>query len=42
MLFPRLNLRELGPLAAQMRWMVWVMACVGSAYVFFFHERLAD
>ncbi|XP_042561453.1 monocyte to macrophage differentiation factor 2a [Clupea harengus] len=36
---PWLNLRELGPLAAQMRWMVWVMACVGSAYVFFFHER---
>lgn len=37
----RLNLRELGPWAAHMRWLVWIMACVGSAYVFFFHEKYA-
>ncbi|KAK3532481.1 hypothetical protein QTP86_018551 [Hemibagrus guttatus] len=36
---PWLNLRELGPWAAHMRWLVWIMACVGSAYVFFFHEK---
>ncbi|XP_060799044.1 monocyte to macrophage differentiation factor 2a isoform X3 [Neoarius graeffei] len=35
----QLNLRELGPWAAHMRWLVWIMACVGSAYVFFFHEK---
>lgn len=35
----RLNLRELGPWASHMRWIVWIMACVGTAYVFFFHER---
>ncbi|EPQ15598.1 Monocyte to macrophage differentiation factor 2 [Myotis brandtii] len=35
----RLNLRELGPWAAHMRWLVWVMASVGTVYVFFFHER---
>lgn len=38
----RLNLRELGPWAAHMRWLVWIMACVGSAYVFFFHEKYAS
>ncbi|KAK1343610.1 hypothetical protein QTO34_016390 [Cnephaeus nilssonii] len=36
---PWLNLRELGPWAAHMRWLVWVMASVGTVYVFFFHER---
>nr|KAF6349413.1 monocyte to macrophage differentiation associated 2 [Myotis myotis] len=36
---PWLNLRELGPWAAHMRWLVWVMASVGTIYVFFFHER---
>ncbi|KAG7265326.1 hypothetical protein CRUP_021635 [Coryphaenoides rupestris] len=36
---PWLNLRELGPWASHMRWLVWVMASVGTAYVFFFHER---
>ncbi|KAG7263337.1 hypothetical protein CRUP_036660 [Coryphaenoides rupestris] len=35
----RLNLRELGPLAAHMRWFVWFMAAAGSVYVFKFHER---
>ncbi|XP_042576066.1 monocyte to macrophage differentiation factor 2a isoform X2 [Cyprinus carpio] len=35
----RLNLRELGPWAVHMRWLVWIMACIGSAYVFFFHEK---
>ncbi|XP_016122839.1 monocyte to macrophage differentiation factor 2a isoform X2 [Sinocyclocheilus grahami] len=35
----RLNLRELGPWAVHMRWLVWIMACAGSAYVFFFHEK---
>ncbi|KAJ6659750.1 hypothetical protein lerEdw1_018466 [Lerista edwardsae] len=35
----RLNLRELGPWAAQMRWIIWIMASVGTVYVFFFHER---
>nr|XP_046227576.1 monocyte to macrophage differentiation factor 2-like isoform X2 [Scatophagus argus] len=35
----RLNLRELGPWASHMRWMVWVMASFGTTYVFFFHER---
>ncbi|KAI5616046.1 monocyte to macrophage differentiation factor 2-like isoform X2, partial [Silurus asotus] len=37
---PWLTLRELGPWAAHMRWVVWVMASGGTAYVFFFHERL--
>ncbi|XP_018588292.1 monocyte to macrophage differentiation factor 2-like isoform X1 [Scleropages formosus] len=36
---PWLNLRELGPWASHMRWVIWIMACVGTAYVFFFHER---
>uniref|UniRef100_A0A4X2LQS7 Monocyte to macrophage differentiation associated 2 n=1 Tax=Vombatus ursinus TaxID=29139 RepID=A0A4X2LQS7_VOMUR len=36
---PWLNLRELGPWAAHMRWIVWLMASVGTIYVFFFHER---
>ncbi|XP_020864083.1 monocyte to macrophage differentiation factor 2 [Phascolarctos cinereus] len=36
---PWLNLRELGPWAAHMRWIVWIMASVGTIYVFFFHER---
>nr|XP_016853300.1 PREDICTED: monocyte to macrophage differentiation factor 2 [Anolis carolinensis] len=36
---PRLNLRELGPWASHMRWLVWIMASVGTVYVFFFHER---
>ncbi|XP_059414761.1 monocyte to macrophage differentiation factor 2-like isoform X4 [Carassius carassius] len=35
----RLNLRELGPWAVHMRWLVWIMACAGSAYVFLFHEK---
>ncbi|XP_069501619.1 monocyte to macrophage differentiation factor 2 isoform X2 [Ambystoma mexicanum] len=35
----RLNLRELGPWASHMRWIVWFMASVGATYVFFFHER---
>lgn len=35
----RLNLRELGPWASHMRWLVWIMASVGTVYVFFFHER---
>ncbi|KAK1805194.1 hypothetical protein P4O66_019549 [Electrophorus voltai] len=35
----RLNLRELGPWMAHMRWLVWIMACAGSAYVFFYHEK---
>ena len=35
----RLNLRELGPWGCHMRWLVWVMATVGTTYVFFFHER---
>ncbi|XP_015273056.1 PREDICTED: monocyte to macrophage differentiation factor 2, partial [Gekko japonicus] len=36
---PRLNLRELGPWASHMRWLIWIMATVGTVYVFFFHER---
>uniref|UniRef100_A0A3B4ADN3 Uncharacterized protein n=1 Tax=Periophthalmus magnuspinnatus TaxID=409849 RepID=A0A3B4ADN3_9GOBI len=36
---PWLMLRELGPWACHMRWMIWVMAFAGSIYVFFFHER---
>ncbi|XP_020634346.1 monocyte to macrophage differentiation factor 2 isoform X1 [Pogona vitticeps] len=36
---PWLNLRELGPWASHMRWFVWIMASVGTIYVFFFHER---
>ncbi|XP_040607211.1 monocyte to macrophage differentiation factor 2 isoform X2 [Mesocricetus auratus] len=39
---PWLNLRELGPWASHMRWLVWVMASVGTIYVFFFHERSHD
>lgn len=35
----RLNLRELGPWASHMRWIIWIMASVGTVYVFFFHER---
>lgn len=35
----RLMLRELGPWSCHMRWLIWVMACIGSTYVFFFHER---
>ncbi|XP_048408688.1 monocyte to macrophage differentiation factor 2a isoform X2 [Stegostoma tigrinum] len=35
----RLNLRELGPWASHMRWIIWIMACVGTIYVFLFHER---
>lgn len=37
--FTRLILRELGPWACHMRWLVWVMASFGTTYVFFFHER---
>uniref|UniRef100_G3NYW4 Monocyte to macrophage differentiation-associated 2a n=1 Tax=Gasterosteus aculeatus TaxID=69293 RepID=G3NYW4_GASAC len=36
---PWLMLRELGPWTCHMRWLIWVMAVVGSTYVFFFHER---
>lgn len=35
----RLNLRELGPLAAHMRWFVWFMAAAGTFYVFNYHEK---
>ncbi|KAF0882894.1 PAQRA factor, partial [Crocuta crocuta] len=35
---PWLNLRELGPWASHMRWLVWIMASVGTVYVFFFHD----
>lgn len=35
----RLNLRELGPWASHMRWIIWIMASIGTVYVFFFHER---
>uniref|UniRef100_A0A8C9QCP7 Monocyte to macrophage differentiation factor 2 n=1 Tax=Spermophilus dauricus TaxID=99837 RepID=A0A8C9QCP7_SPEDA len=35
---PWLNLRELGPWASHMRWLVWIMASVGTIYVFFFHD----
>ncbi|XP_014651093.1 PREDICTED: monocyte to macrophage differentiation factor 2 [Ceratotherium simum simum] len=38
---PWLNLRELGPWASHMRWLVWIMASVGTIYVFFFHERVS-
>ncbi|NWI21959.1 PAQRA factor, partial [Crypturellus soui] len=34
-----LNLRELGPWASHMRWIIWIMASGGTVYVFFFHER---
>uniref|UniRef100_A0AAZ1Y4N3 Monocyte to macrophage differentiation-associated n=1 Tax=Oreochromis aureus TaxID=47969 RepID=A0AAZ1Y4N3_OREAU len=34
-----LNLRELGPLAAHMRWFVWLMAAAGTIYVFNYHEK---
>ncbi|KAG7272114.1 hypothetical protein CRUP_008294, partial [Coryphaenoides rupestris] len=36
---PWLMLRELGPWACHMRWLIWVMACIGALYVFLFHER---
>nr|XP_005504623.2 monocyte to macrophage differentiation factor 2 isoform X2 [Columba livia] len=36
---PWLNLRELGPWASHMRWIIWIMASIGTIYVFFFHER---
>ncbi|XP_075422072.1 monocyte to macrophage differentiation factor 2 isoform X2 [Ascaphus truei] len=36
---PWLNLRELGPWASHMRWFIWIMASIGTVYVFFFHER---
>uniref|UniRef100_A0A8C5IRK5 Monocyte to macrophage differentiation associated 2 n=1 Tax=Junco hyemalis TaxID=40217 RepID=A0A8C5IRK5_JUNHY len=36
---PWLNLRELGPWASHMRWIIWIMASIGTVYVFFFHER---
>ncbi|XP_068605678.1 monocyte to macrophage differentiation factor [Brachionichthys hirsutus] len=36
---PWLNLRELGPLAAHMRWFVWLMAVAGTFYVFHYHEK---
>ncbi|CAL8266994.1 unnamed protein product [Gadus morhua 'NCC'] len=36
---PWLMLRELGPWAGHMRWLVWVMACGGALYVLLFHER---
>uniref|UniRef100_A0A8C1CQM5 Monocyte to macrophage differentiation-associated n=1 Tax=Cyprinus carpio carpio TaxID=630221 RepID=A0A8C1CQM5_CYPCA len=36
---PWLNLRELGPLAAHMRWFVWLMAAAGTIYVFNYHEK---
>uniref|UniRef100_UPI00358F5F7F monocyte to macrophage differentiation factor 2-like isoform X3 n=1 Tax=Myxine glutinosa TaxID=7769 RepID=UPI00358F5F7F len=36
---PWLNLRELGPWAVHMRWLVWLMAAVGSLYIYHFHER---
>uniref|UniRef100_A0A286XVF9 Monocyte to macrophage differentiation associated 2 n=1 Tax=Cavia porcellus TaxID=10141 RepID=A0A286XVF9_CAVPO len=32
---PWLNLRELGPWASHMRWLVWIMASVGTVDVFF-------
>ncbi|XP_010786502.1 monocyte to macrophage differentiation factor 2-like [Notothenia coriiceps] len=32
-------LRDLGPWVCHIRWLIWVMACVGSMYVFLFHER---
>ncbi|XP_007904332.1 monocyte to macrophage differentiation factor 2 isoform X3 [Callorhinchus milii] len=36
---PWLMLRELGPWTSHMRWIIWIMACVGTIYVFLFHER---
>ncbi|XP_005394140.1 PREDICTED: monocyte to macrophage differentiation factor [Chinchilla lanigera] len=36
---PWLNLRELGPLAAHMRWFIWLMAAGGTIYVFLYHEK---
>ncbi|KAK7938781.1 hypothetical protein WMY93_002107 [Mugilogobius chulae] len=36
---PWLNLRELGPLAAHMRWFIWLMAAAGTIYVFNYHEK---
>ncbi|XP_042197202.1 monocyte to macrophage differentiation factor 2 isoform X2 [Callorhinchus milii] len=35
----KLMLRELGPWTSHMRWIIWIMACVGTIYVFLFHER---
>lgn len=40
--FARLTLRDLGPWASHMRWVVWVMATGGTAYVFFFHEKYVN
>ncbi|XP_061414077.1 monocyte to macrophage differentiation factor-like [Lethenteron reissneri] len=36
---PWLFLRELGPWASHMRWVVWLMACSGALFVFMFHGR---
>uniref|UniRef100_A0AAY5L8T1 Monocyte to macrophage differentiation-associated n=1 Tax=Esox lucius TaxID=8010 RepID=A0AAY5L8T1_ESOLU len=36
---PWLNLRELGPLTAHMRWFIWLMAVAGTIYVFNYHEK---
>ncbi|XP_077387164.1 monocyte to macrophage differentiation factor [Festucalex cinctus] len=36
---PWLNLRDLGPVACHMRWLVWLMAAGGSFYVFNYHEK---
>ncbi|XP_068192190.1 monocyte to macrophage differentiation factor isoform X2 [Antennarius striatus] len=36
---PWLTLRELGPLAAHMRWLVWLMAVAGTLYVVLYHEK---
>ncbi|XP_034151481.1 monocyte to macrophage differentiation factor 2 isoform X2 [Esox lucius] len=36
---PWLILRELGPWSCHMRWIIWIMAVIGSTYVFYFHER---
>ncbi|XP_075072848.1 monocyte to macrophage differentiation factor isoform X4 [Mixophyes fleayi] len=36
---PWLNLRELGPLASHMRWLIWLMAAGGTIYVFLYHEN---
>uniref|UniRef100_A0A674D822 Monocyte to macrophage differentiation associated 2 n=1 Tax=Salmo trutta TaxID=8032 RepID=A0A674D822_SALTR len=36
---PWLMLRELGPWSCHMRWIIWIMAVIGSTYVFYFHER---
>uniref|UniRef100_A0A674DU10 Monocyte to macrophage differentiation associated 2 n=1 Tax=Salmo trutta TaxID=8032 RepID=A0A674DU10_SALTR len=36
---PWLMLRELGPWSSHMRWIIWIMAVIGSTYVYYFHER---